>query len=96
MSRAAAPTWDELPEYPADDEIGAVVLGPRRAREFGRLATLREGHGMPKIDPFWGGRPKALVKRFIEADQGAVAETPTIKHGAKRPWNAGKDQRQPA
>ena|SRR5438067_11095884 len=96
MTRAPSPTWDDLPEYPTDDEIGMVVLGPRRAREFGGLATLRERHGMPKIDPFWGGRPKWLVKRFLEADQRLDAATPTIKHGVKGSWIAGKDQKLPA
>jgi hypothetical protein len=84
MSRPAV-TWDDLPEYPADEDIGAVVLGNDRKREFGRLATLREVDGMPRIDPFWGGRPKWLVKQFIEADQ--VAVSPVAKHGAKGKWN---------
>jgi hypothetical protein len=96
MSRRPAVTWDDLPEYPTDDDIGAVVLGNDRKREFGRLATLRERDGMPKIDPFWGGRPKWGVKRFLEADQRLTTVTPVVKHGVKGQWNASKDQKLPA
>jgi hypothetical protein len=93
MSRGVKLTWDDLPEYPADEDIGAVVLGPDRKREFEQLATLREIDGMPKIDPFWGGRPKWLVKQFIEADQVAVSPA---KHGAKGEWNESRGHKLPA
>jgi hypothetical protein len=78
-------TWDNLPEFPDDDELGEVVLGKDRAGEFHALATLREIDGMPKIDPFWGGRPKRLVKQYLEADQ--VAVSPVAKYGVKGKWN---------
>jgi hypothetical protein len=84
MSRAPL-TWDDLPEYPTDEEIGEVVLGKDRRSEFHALATLREIDGMPKVDPFWGGRPKWLVKQFVESDQ--VAVSPVVKHGVKGKWN---------
>lgn len=88
-------TWDDLPEYPEDEDIGEVVLGPDRKGEFHRLATLREPHGMPKIDAFWGGRPKGLVKKFIEADQRLETVTPP-KHGVKGQWNEARGQKLPA
>jgi hypothetical protein len=84
MSRAPL-TWDDLPEYPTDEQIGEVVLGKDRRGEFHALATLREIDGMPKVDPFWGGRPKWLVKQYIETDQ--VAVSPVAKYGVKGKWN---------
>lgn len=87
-------TWDDLPEYPDDEDIGEVVLGRERKGDFHRLATLREKDGMPKIDVFWGGRSKALVRRFLEADQMLTpAETPVRKRGVEGQWNKPKDQR---
>jgi hypothetical protein len=80
-------TWDDLPEYPTDDEIGEVVLGFDR-RKFHDLATLREREGMPRIDPFWGGRPKLLVRKFIESDQIAVVEPREL--GAGGAWHVPK------
>ncbi len=76
MARRPTLTWDDLPEFAADEDIGAVVLGPDRKRDFHDLATLREIDGMPRIDPFWGGRPKLLVRKFIESDQRITAATP--------------------
>lgn len=96
MSRGPKLTWDDLPEYPTDEDIGAVVLGPDRKNEFHRLACLRERDGMPKIDPFWGARPKWLVKRFLEADQRLTGVTPAPKHGVKGPWNVSRDHKLPA
>lgn len=95
MTRAKL-TWDDLPEYPDDEDIGEVVLGRERKGDFPRLASLREKDGMPKIDTFWGGRPKALVKRFIEADQKIATVTPAPKHGVKGQWNETKGQKLPA
>lgn len=87
-------TWNDLPEYPDDEDIGEVVLGRQRKLDFSRLATLREKDGMPKIDLFWGGRPKWLVKRFLEADQRLTpAETQIRKQGVKGQWNEAKGQR---
>lgn len=87
--RRDLPTWDDLPEFPDDDDIGAVVLGPERKKEFHGLATLREIDGMPKIDTFWGGRPKLLVKKFIESDQRITAVSPSDQRGARK-WNDRK------
>lgn len=82
-------TWDDLPEFPDDEEIGEVVLGKDRRGEFHDLATLREIDGMPKIDSFWGGRPKLLVRQFIETDQ-QVAAPPKERRGS---WNESKGRK---
>jgi hypothetical protein len=81
-------TWDDLPEFPADQDIGEVVLGPERKDEFHDLATLREIDGMPKIDSFWGGRPKLLVKKFIESDQQVAAVSP--RREQRGSWNESR------
>lgn len=90
MTRAKL-TWDDLPEYPDDEDIGEVVLGRDRKDDFHRLATLREIDGMPKIDPFWGGRPKLLVKRFIETDQTVVP--PVREHKETGQWNVTRGRK---
>jgi hypothetical protein len=83
MTRRPTPlSWDDLPEFAADEDIGTVVLGPDRKKDFHDLATLREIDGMPRIDPFWGGRPKLLVRKFIEGDQRITAATPQRERGS--------------
>ena len=88
-------TWDDLPEFPDDEEIGEVVLGKDRRREFHGLATLREVDGFPKIDLFWGGRPKLLVRKFIERDQQVTAVSPSTRE-QRGPWHETKTRRVPA
>jgi hypothetical protein len=88
-------TWDDLPEFPDDDKIGEVVLGKDRRGEFHGLATLREIDGMPKIDPFWGGRSKLLVRKFIERDQQIAAVSPSLRE-QRGQWNETKTRRVPA
>jgi hypothetical protein len=95
MSRAPL-TWDDLPEFPEDNEIGEVVLGKDRRGDFHDLATLREIDGMPKIDPFWGGRPKLLVRKFIERDQQVVTAASPSPREQRGPWHETKTRRVPA
>lgn len=87
-------TWDDLPEYPTDEDIGEVVLGRDRKGDFHRLATLREIDGMPKIDSFWGGRPKLSVRRFIESDQTVVSSP--REHKERPSWNEPRGRKVPA
>jgi hypothetical protein len=97
MTPMARPeSWDDLCEFPTDDDIGAVVLGPERKKEFHGLATLREIDGMPKIDTFWGGRPKLLVRKFIESDQRIAAVSPARGRGERGKWNETNSRRVPA
>jgi hypothetical protein len=84
-------TWDDLPEFPDDDEIGEVVLGKKKRAKFRDLAGLREIDGMPKVDPFWGGRPKRLVRKFIEHDQQAAAAPPSREQ--RGTWHETKTTR---
>jgi hypothetical protein len=94
MSRrpALTLTWDDLPEFPDDEEIGEVVLGKDRAGDFHDKATLREIDGMPMIDPFWGGRPKLLVRKFIERDQQVAPASPVTRE-QRGPWHETKTAR---
>ena len=84
-------TWDDLPEFPDDEEIGEVVLGKKKRAKFRDLAGLREIDGMPKVDPFWGGRPKRLVRKFIEHDQQAAAAPPSREQ--RGTWHETKTTR---
>ena len=52
MSRTPL-TWDRLPLFATDDEIGEAVLGRDRRREFAGIAQLLERDGMPKMCPVW-------------------------------------------
>lgn len=88
-------TWETLPLFPTDEELGEVVLGADRKREFGPMATLREPDGMPKISDFWGGRYKWKVKEFLDADQGLSVVTPARENGVKGQWNP-RSQKLPA
>jgi hypothetical protein len=90
MSRGSI-TWDDLSEFPDDEEIGEVVLGKKRRAQFRTLADLREIDGMPKVDPFWGGRPKLLVRKFIERDQQVTAAPPSREQ--RGPWHETKTTR---
>jgi hypothetical protein len=84
-------TWDDLPEYPDDEEIGEVVLGKKKREQFRALADLREIDGMPKVDPFWGGRPKRLVRKFIESNQQVTAASSSREQ--RGPWHETKTTR---
>jgi hypothetical protein len=52
--------------YPDEDEIGRVVLGTKRKREWKGLATTLERHGLPPIDPQFGGRYWPAVRAFLD------------------------------
>jgi hypothetical protein len=96
MSRRPPLTWDDLPEYPDDEELGEVVLGKDRSGEFHALATLREIDGMPKIDPFWGGRSKLLVRKFIERDHQVTTAVSPSQREQRGQWNEPKTRKVPA
>lgn len=80
MSRAKL-TWDTLPDFPTDEELGEVVLGRDRRHEFRGLAELHEPAGMPKIDPKWGGRYAPAVRQFLRVEGGLSSEIPLAPKG---------------
>lgn len=70
MTKRDPLTWDRLPLYASDDEIGEAVLGWARKGEFKGLAVLHERQGMPRMSPVWGGRYVPAVKAFFDAQNG--------------------------
>jgi hypothetical protein len=87
MSRTPL-TWDRLPLFAADDEIGEAVLGRDRKREFAGIAQLHERDGMPKIDPVWGGRYVLGVKAFFDSQYGLSAAVPLAANGVEGDFHA--------
>jgi hypothetical protein len=82
MSRRAL-TWDELPLFATDEQIGEAVLGPARKREFGPMAQLHERDGMPRISPVWGGRYVPAVKAFLDLQYGLSTVVPLAPNGVE-------------
>jgi hypothetical protein len=88
MSKAQQLTWDRLPLFANDDEIGEAMLGWDRRREFHGLATLHERNGMPKISAVWGGRYVPAVKAFLDSQYGLSAAAPVAPDGMEGKYNA--------
>lgn len=70
MTKRDPLTWDRLPLFATDEEIGEAVLGWCRKDEFKGLAVLQERYGMPKMNPVWGGRYVPAVKAFLDHQYG--------------------------
>lgn len=63
-----------MPLYPNEGEIARAVLGADRAREWPAKAAVLERKGLPKIDPFYGGRFWPAVQKFLYVDAGLDAD----------------------
>ena len=88
MSRRLPITWDQLPLFATDEEIGEAVLGRERRGEFHGLATLHERDGMPKISPVWGGRFVPAVKAFLGGQYGLSTAVPLAPNGVEGNFHA--------
>ena len=95
MSRAVRTvlTWDRLPLFATDEEIGEAVLGSDRRAEFKGLAILLERQGMPKISPLLGGRYVPAVKQFFDTHNGLSTSAPAAPDGTEGEWLAGRTAR---
>jgi hypothetical protein len=80
MSRIPPLTWDRLPLFARDEEIGEAVLGRDRKGEFAAIAQLQERDGMPKVCPVYGGRYVPGVKAFLDAQYG-LSTVPLAPNG---------------
>jgi len=89
MSRRLPITWDQLPLFATDEEIGEAVLGRERRGEFHGLATLHERDGMPKISPVWGGRFVPAVKAFLDGQYGLSTAVPLAPNGVEGDFHHG-------
>jgi hypothetical protein len=86
-----------LPLFASDAEIGAALLGSKRASEWNALAPLYERQGFPKIDPVIGGRYVPAIKAFFDKQYG-IATLPTVPDGIDRPetWKTAPGQKRRA
>lgn len=86
---------DALPLFASDAEIGAALLGPERAREWGQIAPLLERDGLPKVDPMFGGRYVPAVKAYFDHDYGLAPQAPLAPSGQENPagWNRTSKRR---
>jgi hypothetical protein len=69
-------TLENLPLFASDAEIGAALLGAKRASEWKALAPLYERQGFPKIDPVMGGRYVPAIKAFFDKQYGVATLVP--------------------
>lgn len=58
------------PLYLSDLDIGKLLLGQVRCREFVELAKLLEREGLPPVDKLFAGRYWPAVKRYFDAKNG--------------------------
>jgi hypothetical protein len=74
---------DALPLFADDEAIGAAVLGVQRAGDWPGIASLLERRGLPKIDPFMGGRYVPAVKAFFDRENGIAEDGPMTPDGVE-------------
>lgn len=69
---------ESLPEFADDAAIGAALLGPKRAGEWGQIAPILERRGLPKWDDLMGGRYVPAVRAFFDREYGLSREAPAL------------------
>lgn len=88
---------DALPLFADDLELAEAIVGKKRAKKWAleRLPTLAGKPGFPAIDPFHGGRPVPLVRRFYEQYLGMTGARPGAA-GRENPdaWRRSPGKRQ--
>lgn len=95
---AFSPSFEDLPLFATDLEIGAAVVGGARADHWAKVTVkgLERQAGFPRFDEVHQGRYTPGVKKFYERLHGAPAgqlpmaqETPE-DHGS---WTSRKSRR---
>jgi hypothetical protein len=88
MTRAAVKTttWDHLPLYATDAQIGEALLGPRDAWQWTQLMVpALEKRGLPALNAYNGRRYCPAVRSFLDRQEGVMQD-------AGRPaWNENFD-----
>ena len=94
----AVSTLENLPLFASDAEIGAALLGSKRASEWKVLAPLYERQGFPKVDPVMGGRYVPAIKAFFDKQYGVATLVPAAPDGIDRPetWKTAPGQKRRA
>ncbi|MCP3383207.1 hypothetical protein NLM31_22835 [Bradyrhizobium sp. CCGUVB4N] len=60
-----------IPLYPSEDEIAALVLGEKRAKEWPSLALhLENKEGLPRVDKQMGGRFWPAIDGYFRQRHG--------------------------
>jgi hypothetical protein len=68
-------TADEMPLYPDEAAIAVAVLGPKRAKDWSRIAAhLEAKHGLPPVDAEMGGRFGPAVIAYFRSRHGLFVE----------------------
>ena len=77
------PRFDDLPLFADDRAIGAALLGPDRAGDWGPIAALLEARGLPRIDALMGGRYTPAIRAFFDLEHGLSKEPPQVPDGVE-------------
>ncbi len=78
MTKRSRQGLDQIPLFADDAAIGEALFGPERACEWGSIASLLEGRGLPKIDPLFGGRYVPAVRAFFDHMYGLHRNAPPL------------------
>lgn len=73
----------DLPLYPTEEELAKVVLSPKRSKAWSGIAVTLERHGLPKVDPLFGGRYWPAVKAWLDRHNGlGKDDVPQVPDGS--------------
>lgn len=83
MGKTTRITWDDLPLFASDEELGSAVVGPDRATHWARVTVknLERQAGFPRFDEAHGGRYTPAVRRFYEVMHDGRAQQPVTVPG---------------
>lgn len=83
MGKATRITWDDLPLFASDYDLGAAVVGPDRASHWATVTVknLEKQVGFPRYDEAHGGRYTPAVRKFYEVMHTAQAQRPVSVPG---------------
>ncbi|AOG05771.1 hypothetical protein [Bosea sp. RAC05] len=77
--------------WPNDDELGLLILGPKRAHLWPAIVKVEERAGFPRVSTLYGGREWAAIVEFYERRRRNVPAAvmsldPTDDERAKENW----------
>lgn len=58
------------PLYVTDDECARRVMGEGKTSDWKAASKVLERHGLPPVDPMFGGRYWPAVRAFLDARHG--------------------------
>jgi hypothetical protein len=75
VAKAPQPTsFDDLPLFASDAEIGAAVVGAAKAKHWASVTVkrLEQLPGFPRFDEAHGGRYTPGVRKYYEVKHGSL------------------------